>query len=204
MSCGKSGHRTNVTPLLVPHNLADSGLVKSVPLRNRGLCHRWIQTANCADIVVGDFRVWMRSSVAMAALARLVFIVVGDASDEQMRWVAARRIVAMVQDVLAFRDRAVGAFVGEAMCSNLSAFFITDDSIAIAIDSASPRPARVRWSWMVVEQEPISKRNKASGVTARFRAERMSWSTRWSKSTLRAQLRVCHGLNCITNEWCES
>lgn len=128
----------------------------------------------------------------VSPLPFLVCVVVSRCAGEQMRRITARRIVAAVQDMYVGWYRAVNAFISQSMGSQLSALFVSDDSVPIAVCGASPQPAFVGIARMVVERKPFCERDETSPVAAGFRAEPSACPTGWSEVAMIAESHVAN------------
>ncbi len=129
------------------------------------------QGANGQHVFLGNLRSYVATTVRRSALRCLVFVVVVQRSEEQVRRVATRWIVASVQDVQAVWNRAVGALVGDTMRSKLRSLFVADDAVSGVVDGSLPRPAIVRRSGLVIAEEPFGHRDQTRAVRAGSRTE---------------------------------
>src|SRR6185436_14311880 len=185
MKAGKPSRRLDVPPFLSQHDLADGGLVQSVLGGDGSLGHLRVQPANGPDVVLGQFGERMRHAMWMATLAALVFVVVGHRAYEQVRRIATGRIVAAVEHVLACWHWSINAFISHAMCSKLPALvFAGDDSVTLSIHGASPWPAGVGFSGLVVVEKPFGQWAGSSRVAAGFRAKRTAVTAYWQQAAM--------------------
>lgn len=173
-------------PNLTADDVADGCLVKAVSIGDGLLRHLRVQPADVSHVILGDLRHAMRGAVGMSQLGSLVFVVVRGASKPEMVWVYARRVVAAVTHVSAFRHGAIHSFVRYSMRSELSPVVIGDDPVAVGIDGAGPRPACVGGSRLVVVEESFGERTTTGGVTAGLRAVLGSLARHWFQLAVRA------------------
>ena len=138
--------------------------------------------------IVRQLRHAVCRAVSMPTFRDGIGFVVCRGADEQMRRITAGRIVATVQDVLSWLERAIRLFIGHAMRSPLAAVFVADDAVAISVSGASPDPARSWFAWREIPGEAFREGQCASGIATGLRAIRTAWSAWWSQATVFAQV----------------
>lgn len=98
--------------------------------------------------------------------------VVGRSSKEQVIYVNAGRIVATVQYLHPFGDRAVGQFIGNAMRQEISALPCSraDQTVSIFVCATRPKDTASFGHRSDVAQKPSFQRDCATSIPARERA----------------------------------
>lgn len=65
--------------------------------------------------------------VSCPALGSHVCGVIGWCAEEQMRWVAARSVIASMKYPATFRDGSIGEFPGQTMCMSVPSYGVVPD-----------------------------------------------------------------------------
>lgn len=184
---GNYGSIHNVLPRYSADDVADDRLVDAVLVRDGLLGHPRIHAADVPHVLLAQLRAAMFRAKRMPFLFNLVVRIVRSRADEQMRRVTAWRIIAMVQDVFAIRNRTVDAFVRNAMRAKLTALLVRDHAVAFFVMRSRPRPTRLWIADFVERDKTIEEWPTARSVGACARAKQGALTNDWSQLAVRAE-----------------
>lgn len=138
----------DMSPKKIVLNSVDRGAAHAIPTRDTGFVVMRIHQVDLSDIVIGQLAVRL-PAFGLPSFADHVSGIVEVGPFKQMRWIAARRVIARVAHLHPFADLAVGHLVGHAV--GVPVFTKRPDvSITSRESIAHEWPARV-WSFRPID-----------------------------------------------------
>jgi hypothetical protein len=126
------------------------------PQRRKGYISRCVKSSHFTYLLLGQFCAWRLFAAPYSSEMRLAFptptpsnhigAVIAICSYQQMRRIAAGRVVARMAHYLAFRYYALCCFVDHTMSTTMSPVDINLTIAPIARNTTSPRPTFVRFT----------------------------------------------------------
>lgn len=122
--------------------LADIALVYSILFAKFNLC--LVALADRLNLLICKTTIPMLKAIMVSSADRCISVIVGNRPNSQMLWINASRIVATMQDMLAFWDCPHKLFIYPSVSANTNSYWFHGESnyaVAEVISIPSPNPA---------------------------------------------------------------
>jgi len=179
-------------PGFVSNDFPDSRFFDSKETGKAGqICAPFVKCANLAHLIFVKMRIWISNSgivrMALAPLRKFVVRIVFISAKKQMRWITARRIIALMTNKKPSRNRAINQFVNHPMRSGLMTI-LGNNPVSGGSMRTLPEPALVICAPVYSIPKPFFERIGPSTMPG----NKTHWQTfDISKSWICAQGKIC-------------